>query len=264
VIISLFFTCLALGAVVGLLAGLLGIGGGLIIVPALVYILPFFDITHEAIMPIALATSLATIVITAASASLAHKNNNNIPSKLTKILLIFVASGALLGAFIADTLSAKTLTYIFSMAVILLAIYMLRSIHKTKQRALPNSNVLRVIGIFTGILASLMGISGGAILIPTLTYFGVQMRQAIGVATLCGMTIALFGSVGYIITGLQQAHLPAFSLGYIYLPALAGLVMSSSFFARLGVKLATKLPVQTLKKFFAIFLIIVALKMMLI
>jgi len=264
VIISLFLTCLGLGAIVGFLAGLLGIGGGLIMVPALVYILPFFDITHGAIMPIALATSLATIVITAASASLAHKKNNNIPSQLAKILSVFVASGALLGAFIADSLSAKTLTYIFSVAVILLAVYMLRSMHKSTLHDLPSNNVLRMIGLFTGILASLMGISGGAILIPTLTYFGVKMRQAIGVATLCGMTIALFGSIGYIITGLQQDHLPSWSLGYIYLPALLGLVMSSSFFARYGVKFAAQLPVQTLKKFFAIFLIIVALKMMLI
>ena len=263
-ILSLFLTCLVLGALVGFLAGLLGIGGGLIIVPALVYILPFFDVTHEAIMPIALATSLATIVITSASAALAHKKNANIPIELAKVLVLFVALGALLGAFIADLLSAKTLTLIFAIAVILLALYMLRSIAKPKQRPLPNNAVLRFLGLFTGVLASLMGISGGAILIPTLSYFGVQMRQAIGVATVCGMTVATFGSLGYVITGLQQDHLPQWSLGYIYLPALFGLVISSSFFARYGVHLATKLPVKTLKKFFAIFLIIVALKMMLI
>ncbi len=263
-ILTLFLTCLVLGALVGFLAGLLGIGGGLIIVPALVYILPFFDVTHEAIMPMALATSLATIVITSASAALAHKKNGNISAKLVKVLVVFVALGALLGAFIANILSAKTLTIIFAIAVILLALYMLRSIAKPKERSLPSHNVLRFLGLATGVLASLMGISGGAILIPTLSYFGVKMRQAIGVATVCGMTVAIFGSLGYIITGLQQDHLPQWSLGYIYLPALLGLIISSSFFARYGVNLATKLPVTTLKKFFAIFLIIVALKMMLV
>lgn len=210
-ILALFLTCLLLGALVGFLAGLLGIGGGLIIVPALVYILPFFDVTHEAIMPMALATSLATIVITSASAALAHKKNGNISTELTKVLVVFVAFGALLGAFIANTLSAKALTIIFAIAVILLALYMLRSIAKPKQRPLPSKGILRILGLLTGTLASLMGISGGAILIPTLSYFGVKMRQAIGVATVCGMTVAIFGSLGYVITGLQQDHLPASS-----------------------------------------------------
>jgi len=263
-LISVFLSCLALGAVVGFLSGLLGIGGGLIIVPALVYILPHFNVTHQAVMPMALATSLATIVITATSAAFAHKKNGNIPWTLAKTLMLFIALGALSGAFIADKLSNDSLTVIFSTAVILLAIYMLRSIAKPKERPLPNNNVLKILGGFTGVLASLMGISGGAILIPSLTYFGVPLRHTIGVATVCGMTVALFGSIGYVITGLQQTHLPAWSLGYIYLPALLGLVTSSSFLAKYGVSVAKELPVKTLKKFFALFLIIVAIKMMLV
>jgi uncharacterized protein len=263
-LINVFISCLALGAVVGFFAGLLGIGGGLIIVPALVYILPLFDVSHDAVMPIALATSLATIVITASSAALAHRKNDNIPWPIARILMIFIAIGALTGAFIANSLSSESLTVIFSTAVILLALYMLRSIAKPKERPLPNNMVLRTLGLFTGVLASLMGISGGAILIPTLTYFGVPLRHTFGVATVCGMMVALFGSIGYIITGLQQTHLPPWSLGYIYLPALLGLISSSSLLAQYGVKVGKDLPVNTLKKFFALFLIIVAVKMMLI
>jgi hypothetical protein len=260
-LLTVFIFCLILGALVGFLAGLLGIGGGLIIVPALVYLLPLLNISPELIMPMALATSLATIVITSSSAAFAHHKNANIPWPLAKLVIIFVAIGALSGAIIADLLSAKTLTLIFSVAVILLAIYMLRSISRPKRRRLPSHNKLRLIGFFTGTLASLMGISGGAILIPTLTYFGVQLRYAIGVATACGMVVALFGSLGYIITGWNQPHLPSWSLGYLYLPALLGLVLTSSLLAPTGVQLAKKLPVTTLKKLFALFLIVVALKM---
>ncbi|PCI63235.1 MAG: hypothetical protein COB35_01160 [Gammaproteobacteria bacterium] len=263
-LLFIFLSCLALGTVVGFLSGLLGIGGGLIIVPALVYLLPYFNVTQLAVMPMALATSLATIVITATSAAFAHRKNGNIPWPIAKMMMVFVAAGALSGAFIADKLSNDNLTVIFSTAVILLALYMLRSIHKPKQRALPNNRVLKLLGLFTGVLASLMGISGGAVLIPSLTYFGMPLRHTIGVATVCGMTVALFGSIGYVITGLQQSHLPPWSFGYIYLPALLGLITSSSLLAKYGVAVATKLPVKTLKKFFALFLILVAIKMMLV
>jgi len=260
-LLTVFVSCIALGAVVGYLAGLLGIGGGLVIVPALVHLLPLLGIDQAIIMPMALATSLSTIVITSTTAAFAHHKNGNIPWPLTKELIGFIAVGALLGAFIADNLSAKSLALIFSCAVIALALYMLRSIRKSKVKPIPSVAILRTIGLITGSLASLMGISGGAILIPTLTYFGLQLRHTIGVATACGMVVAFFGSIGYVITGWHEQHIPDWSLGYIYLPALLGIVSSSSLFARMGVRQAKKLPVTTLKKMFAVFLIIVALKM---
>ncbi|WP_448213908.1 sulfite exporter TauE/SafE family protein [Colwellia sp. MEBiC06753] len=256
-----FISCLLLGSLVGFLAGLLGIGGGLVIVPALVYLLPLTGVETDLIMPIALGTSLATIVLTSMSAVRAHHKNRNIPWALTRKIMLVVAIGALLGAFIADKLSSQTLTYIFATAVSLLAIYMLVSIRKASTRDMPSNFIFQLVGLFTGIMASLMGIAGGAILIPVLSYFGVQMRQSIGVATASGLIVALFGSLGYFFTGLDQQGLPDWSLGYIYLPALVGISLTSSLFARYGVKLAAKLPVRTLKKFFAVFLILVAVKM---
>ncbi|REL26423.1 sulfite exporter TauE/SafE family protein [Thalassotalea euphylliae] len=258
---TFFVFCLVLGALVGLLAGLLGIGGGLVIVPALVYLLPIAGVEPALVMPVALATSLATIVLTSISAVRAHHKNRNIPWELARQIMLVVAVGALLGAFIADTLSGQTLTYIFATAVSLLAVYMLASIRKPTSRAMPSAFVFQVSGLVTGVMASLMGIAGGAILIPLLSYFGVQMRQSIGVATACGLVVALFGSLGYIITGLEQSALPTWSLGYIYLPALLGISLTSSLFARYGVKLSAKLPVRTLKKGFAVFLILVAIRM---
>jgi uncharacterized membrane protein YfcA len=252
---------MALGSVVGFLAGLLGIGGGLVIVPALVYLLPLVGVSTDIVMPMALGTSLGAIVITSSSAALAHHGKQNIPWFIAKPLMLLVGFGALLGAFIADYLSTEALTSIFSFVVILLAVYMLLSISLAKEREMPSTPILQFISWITGIISSLMGIAGGAILVPALSYFGLPLRHSIGIATACGVMVALFGSVGYIITGLRQEELPLLSLGYIYLPALLGIVVSSSVFAPIGVKYSGKLPVKTLKKYFAIFLIIVAIKM---
>ena len=260
-ILFIFICCVLLGAIVGFLAGLLGIGGGLIVVPVLVYLLPQLGLSNEVIMPMALATSLATIVITSLSAAFAHHKNNNIPWEITRPLMFTVAFGALTGAYIADLLSAKALTNFFGITVIMLASYMLLSIRSQRSRAMPSNVVLQLISYITGILASLMGMAGGAILIPTLTYFGMPLRHCIGIATACGVMVALFGSLGYIISGFDNSLLPPWSLGYVYLPALLGIVLTSSLFAPIGVKSASKLPVQTLKKFFAVFLILVAMKM---
>lgn len=262
-ILTVLIACLALGSIVGFLAGLLGIGGGLIVVPALVYLLPLMGVNVDIVMPMALGTSLAAIVITSASAASAHHRKKNIPWKLTRPLMIVVAVGALLGAFIADMLSTAALTTFFSGVVILLACYMLMSISVKSNRTMPATYILQSISFFTGIIASLMGIAGGAILVPMLSYFGLPIRHSIGIATACGVMVALFGSLGYLITGFGLSTLPEWSLGYIYLPALLGIVISSSVFAPIGVKFADKLPVKTLKKCFAVFLIIVALKMIL-
>ncbi len=259
----IFVSCVFLGALVGFLAGLLGIGGGLVVVPALVYLLPQLGISNEVIMPMALATSLAAIVMTSSSAALAHHKNQNIPWDLTKPLMFIVAFGALLGAFIADLLSAQALTNFFAGAVIVLASYMLMSIRSTRSREMPSKIKLQCICLITGIIASLMGMAGGAILVPVLTYFGMPLRHCIGIATVCGVMVALFGSLGYIVSGLNNDLLPVWSLGYVYLPALLGIVLTSSLFAPVGVKFAAKLPVQTLKNFFAVFLILVAIKMIL-
>jgi len=260
--LTVFLSCLCIGAVVGFLSGLLGIGGGLIIVPALAYLLPKLSISAAVVMPVALGTSLASIVVTSGMAMQAHHKNNNIPWPLTRHLMVAMGLGALTGAFIADFLSAQTLMQIFALAVLSLASYMLFSLKTPKEGSMPDIKLVQLIGLATGILSSLMGIAGGAILVPVLSYFGVPLRQTIGIATACGVMVAVFGSAGYVITGIGQAGLPSWSLGYVYLPALLGLVTTSSVLAPYGVKYAARLPVATLKKCFALFLILVAAKML--
>jgi hypothetical protein len=257
--VVVLFACL--GCLTGFLAGLLGIGGGLIIVPMLVYILPSLEFPPELIMPVAIATSLSSIIFTTVVGSFAHHKNNNIPWQIARQLMLMIAVGALFGAYLADSIPTKVLQYIFAVAVILLASYMLLSVRISNVKPFPKPWVIRLIGLFTGLLSSLMGIAGGAILVPILTYYSMSVRKAIGTATVCGFVVACFGSVGFIVTGLDQTTLPAWSIGYVYLPALFGVMITSSLFVPLGVKYASKLPVQTLKKVFAVFLIMVAVKM---
>ncbi|WP_248289461.1 sulfite exporter TauE/SafE family protein [Thalassotalea sp. Y01] len=251
-----------IGTLVGFLAGLLGIGGGLVIVPALVMLLPKFGVAKEIVMPIALASSLASIVVTSSMAAFNHHKLGNIPWRLTKKLMIFVAIGAVIGANLADLLPAKTLTWLFASFVIVLATYMLLSIRQTVQRDLPSKRVLKAVSAFTGVISSLMGISGGAVLIPFLTYCGMNLLHAIGISTACGMIVSLFGTMAFMIAGLGNPNLPDWSLGYIYWPAVLGIASTSTILARYGVKLANRLPVKTIKKVFAAFLILVAIKMM--
>jgi len=260
-ITSIFLICALLGCLTGFLAGLLGIGGGLIIVPALVYLLPSLGFSIDVVMPVAIATSLASIIFTSSIASLAHHKNGNIPWKTAGQLTLMIAVGAMLGAYIADSISTEMLKIIFSIAVMALAAYMLLSVRITNAKPFPSELKIRFIGLFTGVLSSIMGIAGGAILVPTLSYYSMSVRKAIGTATVCGFVVACFGTLGFILTGLDQPALPVWSLGYIYLPALLGIVLTSSLFAPLGVKYAEKLPVNTLKKAFALFLILVAIKM---
>jgi len=261
--LTVLLTCSLLGCIAGFLAGLLGIGGGLVIVPALIYMLPSLGFDNDHIMTVAIATSLASIVFTSASASFAHQKNSNIPWPIAKQLMVMIAFGALLGAYSADSLSNELLTNIFAIAVAILATYMLLSIRVVKSKPIPSSWVIKVIGFGVGGISSIMGIAGGAILVPILTYYSMSIREAIGTATVCGFVVACFGALGFIITGLEQDNLPPWCLGYIYLPALLGIISTSSLFAPFGVKMAGKLPVRYLKRFFAGFLILVAIKMLL-
>ncbi len=260
--LSIFIvSCVFLGIFVGFLSGLLGIGGGLVIVPVLIYLLPSLDIPIELVVPIALGTSLCSIVITSFTSTISHYRNNNIPVSLTKKFILPIALGALGGSLIADLLSVDLLKNIFAIAVSILAFYMLFSVRITKKFPLPNNVFIFIIAYACGVIASLMGISGAVILIPILSFFGVPLRHAIGLATTCGTVVAAFGSLGYIISGFGVAALPEWSMGYVYLPALVSVAITSTIFAPIGVRYASKLPVKTLGYFFAFFLLVVALKM---
>ncbi|MDD1794134.1 sulfite exporter TauE/SafE family protein [Enterovibrio makurazakiensis] len=258
----LFGACLVLGSCVGLLAGLLGIGGGLLVVPALSVLLPWAGISASLVMPMALATSLASIVMTSASSAYTHYRLGNVQPAVVKTLLPGVLLGGLMGSAIADRLPTEYLPKVFGVIVLFLALQMALSLRVKPAKPLPGPARNVVSGGLIGMVASLAGIGGGSLTVPYLNYYGVEMRRAIGSASLCGVFLALSGMTGFIFFGLTQTEtLPRFSVGYVYLPALIGIVGTSVFTTRYGARLASRLPTPTIKRVFAVFLLLVGASM---
>lgn len=263
--IWLFICCAGLGSIVGFLAGLLGIGGGLIIVPVLSALLVWFNVTDaQHVLVIAIATSLASILFTSTASAKAHHKNNNVPWEIAPWVIAGVAIGALISGFVASFITPKTLKIIFAVCVVFIAARMLLSTRRSvSSRPLPAKPVLVTVTSLVGGLSGLIGIGGGALLVPLLNYFSVDMKKAIGCAAVSGIVIALFGSLGYIASGWQVTQIEHGFVGFIYLPALAGIVVTSWFTAPLGAKATHYLPVPTIKKVFALLLVIIAVRMML-
>ncbi|WP_325893825.1 sulfite exporter TauE/SafE family protein [Grimontia sp. NTOU-MAR1] len=258
----LFGVCLLLGGVVGLLAGLLGIGGGLIVVPALSVLLPWAGIAGNLVMPMALATSLASIVVTSSSSAYTHYRLGNVQPSVTRTLLPGILLGGLLGSGIADRMPTEYLPKVFGAIVLLLALQMALSLRVKSARPLPSTLGSMTSGTAIGMIASLAGIGGGSLTVPYLHYHGVEMRKAIGSASLCGVFLAFSGVIGFIFFGLNQPEaLPPYSVGYVYLPALIGIVVTSVMTTRYGARLATQLPTPIIKRVFAVFLLVVGASM---
>ncbi|MFD2016150.1 sulfite exporter TauE/SafE family protein [Vibrio olivae] len=234
------------------MAGLLGIGGGLIVVPALVFILPLADIDPSVSMQIALATSLATIIITSGSSALNHLKLGNVDMFVIKWLMPGVIVGGFVGANIAEWVPSQYLPKLFGIIVLALAIQMLVSIKAVKVRPMPSALVTILSGAGIGMISSLAGIGGGSLSVP-LNRHGVEMRKAVGSSSVCGCVIAISGMLGFIVHGYHSSALPPYSVGYVYLPALLAIAASSIFTTRLGAKLATNMPTGQLKKVFAVF-----------
>ncbi|WP_158144732.1 sulfite exporter TauE/SafE family protein [Vibrio metschnikovii] len=253
-----------LGSVVGLLAGLLGIGGGLLVVPALLFLLPKMGISLEIVMHIALATSLATIIITSISSALNHLKLGNIDLFVVKWLLPGVLTGGFLGSVVAEWIPSHYLPKVFGVIVLALALQMVRSSMQARStRPMPGAIVTLLSGNGIGIISTLAGIGGGSLTVPFLNHHGVEMRKAVGSSAVCGLVIAISGMLGFILHGYRVENLPEYSLGYVYLPALFAIASTSILTTRIGAKLASRLPTVTLKRFFAFFLMLVAITMLL-
>ncbi|MFK3871937.1 sulfite exporter TauE/SafE family protein [Pseudoalteromonas rhizosphaerae] len=263
-LIMLILYCALLGSGVGFLAGLLGIGGGLVIVPVLSIILLHFEILPaEQVVIAAIATSLASILFTSTSSAIAHHKNGNVPWTLAPWVMTGVALGALISGFIAALLPEQVVRLVFAVTVVLIAIKMFVSNKRepSVERDMPNKGVLTIMTTITGGLSAMIGIGGGALLVPLLTFFSVDMKKAIGCASACGIVIALFGSIGYISSGSGHFALEDGFAGFVYLPALFGIICTSWFTAPLGAKATHHLPVTLVKKIFAALLLATAVKM---
>lgn len=249
------------GAIVGVAAGLLGIGGGLLIVPVLSTVFVYFLDTPE-VVHLAIGTSLATIVITSFSSARAHHKHGAVRWDAFKLLTIGVLIGAFIGAWSSQFVASDLLGKIFGILELLIAINMLMSFKPSPHRELPGLVGNTAAGSVIGGLSSLVGIGGGTLTTPYLVWNNISMHQAIATSTAVSLPVAIAGSIGYFMAGLGATDLPPFASGYIYWPAFFGIVLASYFTAPIGAKLAHQLPVKTLKRFFGIFLIILAIKML--
>ena len=254
---------LLLGSFVGVMAGLLGIGGGLIVVPALLILLPQAGIDASISMNMALATSLATIIATSGSSALNHLKLGNVDMFVIKWLMPGVVIGGFVGANIAEWIPTEYLPKIFGAIMLCLALQMLFSMKSSAQSTMPSSRVTMLYGSAIGLVSSLAGIGGGSLSVPFLNRHGVEMRKAVGSSSVCGCVLAISGMIGFILNGYGAADLPRHSVGYVYLPALAAIAATSMLTTRIGAKLTTSLPTPVLKKIFALFLMFVAGTMLL-
>lgn len=256
-------SCLLLGAFVGFLAGLFGIGGGLIIVPSLVFLLPMAGIPPEYLMSTALGTSFATIIITAFSSAQRHHKLGNVDVQTSKSFIPALMVSVFLSGLIVSNLDAKLMSKIFAIMVLYLATRMLFSLKKRpKNKPLTVKSTI-IGGSIIGSLASMAGIAGGAFIVPFLNDRGVDMKRAIGTSSFCGAFLGLSGTISFIISGWGLDAMPNYSLGYIYLPALFGITATSFFTSKLGANAANALPVPILKKAFAVLLVCIAINMFL-
>lgn len=249
------------GAFVGLAAGLLGIGGGLIIVPVLASALTYF-IDSSQTVHIAIGTSLATILVTSFSSAYAHHKHGAVRWDVFKLLVLGVFAGAFIGGWASQYFASHILAKIFGILELLIAINMLLALKPNPSRQLPGLAGNTLAGSLIGSLSSVVGIGGGTLTTPYQVWNNISMHQAIATSAAVSLPVALAGSTGYILAGMQTTDLPAYATGFIYWPAFFGLILASVFTAPIGAKFAHKLPVKTLKQAFGVFLIILAIKML--
>ncbi|VFN02046.1 MAG: Uncharacterized membrane protein YfcA [Candidatus Kentron sp. G] len=258
------FSLLLLGMVAGILAGLLGVGGGVVIVPVLFWVLGAnAEIPGVHLMHIALGTSLATIVVTSVSSILAHHRKGAVQWPIVGRLAPGLVAGVLLGAVVADAIPSDGLRVFFAVFILLVSIQLGFHLQASPHRQLPGAVGMGIAGLIIGKLSALVGIGGGTVTVPFLLWCNTPIRYAVATSAAGGFPIALAGALGFLATGWPVSGLPAWSSGYIYWPAFIAIAPVSLLFAPLGAKLAHTLPVDRLKRFFAVYLAIVGINMLL-
>lgn len=253
---------LAVGAVAGVLAGLMGIGGGLVIVPMLVFCLELQKLPQELIMHLALGTSMASIMFTSVSSFMAHHRRGAVEWDVVKRIVVGIFVGTFLGTYVAAGLSTGVLKVFFVTFLYYVCFQMLTGKKPKASRQLPGMAGMFGAGNVIGVVSSLVGIGGGTLSVPFMVWHNVPIHKAIGTSAAIGFPIAVAGTVGYIVNGWNVANLPPYSLGYVSLTALVSIAIMSVVTAPLGVKLAHSLPVDKLKRIFAVILFVVGTKML--
>jgi uncharacterized membrane protein YfcA len=250
-----------MGLVAGFFAGLLGIGGGLILVSLMVFAFNAQGFPADRVMHLALGTSLATIVFTSIKSVLAHHRHGAVRWDIVRHSAAGLVLGTLAGSAIADALQSRALAVVFTAFVVYSAVNMMLDIRPRPDRRLPGPTGLQIGAGLVGLASALVGAGGGFISIPLMSFCNVPMRQCVATSAALGLPIAVSGTLGFLIGGWGKDHLPSLSLGYVYLPALVGIVAGTFITVPVGARLAHSIPVPRLKKVFAVILSIMAVKM---
>ncbi|WP_165831958.1 MULTISPECIES: sulfite exporter TauE/SafE family protein [Gammaproteobacteria] len=260
---SAFAILLIVGVFAGLLSGALGIGGGILVVPLLIYLLPAMGVPASIVVPTAIGTSLATIAVTTFSSALAHQRSGNIEWKWVRWLAPTIVIGGLIGSWLGSTIPPAILQRVFAVILLLLALRMVwKRQPRNSEKAIKQWKV-RSFGTSIGIVSSLVGIGGGALVVPLLNYYQVLMSRAVAVAAVCSVVLSAVSTLLYATMGSGVHNIEMFGLfGFLYLPAWAGIVVTSVLFAPVGAKIASVLPVRYLQRAFAVLLVFVAIHLL--
>lgn len=249
-------------AAAGLLAGLLGVGGGIVIVPMLFWILTGLGFSPDVVMHLAVGTSLATIIPTSISSTRSHRRRGNVDEILLRLWAPGVFAGAAAGGFAAKFIDGEVLSGIFGVVAILVSLNMVtpRPLHlrdAPPRGLLANSSLASVVGLFS----ALMGIGGGTLSVPILASFAVPILRAVGTASAFGLLIAAPAVVGFVWAGWDVPGLPPGSLGYVSLPAALVITPITVLLAPVGARIASSINQRALRLCFAVFLGITAVRM---
>lgn len=252
----------AVGSAAGFCGGLVGIGGGIIVVPMLAMLFAAQHIPEPLVMPLALGTSLASIVFTSAASLRAHHRRGAVDWTLVAKFAPGLAIGAVVGSSVSTQFSSNALKLFFLAFAAIAATQMLLASQPAAARALPGKAPLFAAGGTIACVSSLVGCGGSSLAVPFMTWCSVPLRNAVGSAAAFSLPVALAGSAVYVLTGLGKTGLPPLALGYVHLPALAAIAIGSALAVPLGTAASHRLPVAVLKKCFALLLYAVAGRML--
>jgi len=258
-----FAAYIVAGAFVGILAGMLGIGGGMTLVPILAALFAAQAVSPDYIVHLSLGTAMASIVFTSASSVREHYRLGGVNLHIVKRMSPGLVTGSLLSTLAAGWIPQAQLALAFSVIVYIGATQILLNRKPAASRPLPGTAPLFLLGLLIGIVCGLVSAGGAFMTVPLMLWCGIPLTTAIGTAAAMGIPVAIVGSAGYVISGWNVAGLPSDAIGFVSLVALAGLVAGSIVTAPIGARLAHRLPVVALKRIFALLLYILATKMLL-
>jgi len=245
---------LAMGCFGGFAAGLLGIGGGMILVPFITMVLTARGVPDELVVHMAIATSLGTIMFTSLSSVRAHHKHGAVVWRIVRLLAPGILIGSTVGPWIGKQMNTATLSVFFGVFVAFSATQMLINKKPAAARDLPKAPGMFAAGGVIGVLAGLVGAGGGFVSVPFMTWCGIRIHQAVATSAALGFPIALAGTLANIVYGWGEPGLPAYSLGFIYVPALLIIVAASVVMAPIGARTAHRMPVRQLQRIFAVIL----------